>query len=294
VGEALEWAAEQGWAPTGEVTRPHERPWSSVWRIPTDDGYAWLKVCGPGTAYEAGLVDALARYDAPNLLAPLAVDVDRGWLLLPDCGPTLRAALDRHPDLGEWERALPRYAALQRHVEGLPLPGVQDHSPALLPAVLDELLATLPVGPRAELEALRPRFAGWCEELAGSGIVATVQHDDLHDGSVLASHLVLDWGDAVLSHPFCSLLVTLRSVARRWSLEPGARELERLRDAYLEAWTDGHSQVELELQALLATRVGKVSRAQAWVRALTGVADPGEHAEAAPGWLEELLEEDVF
>jgi hypothetical protein len=290
---ALEWASGQGFEATGEVTQPRLCAWSTVLRIPTAEGFVWLKAGNPGTAYEAGLVEALALYGAPHLLEPLAVSVERGWLLLPDGGPTLRTALDRHPDLTLWEQVLPKYAELQRSVEGRPLPGADDHSPALLPAVLDRLLATLDVGPEEELRALQPRFETWCEELASSSIPPTVQHDDLHDNNVFANQVFFDWGDAVLGHPFSSLLVTLRSIAQRWSLEPGSVELARLRDCYLEIWSDGHSRVELELQALLAVRVAKVSRSAAWVRALAGV-DAGEHAEAAPAWLEELLEPDDF
>ena len=295
--EALGWVAENGLEPTGEVSQPRTALWSTALRIPTADGVVWLKAGGAGTSYEAGLLKALVACDAPHLLRPLAIDVERGWLLLPDGGQTLRLLLDRDPDLAHWERVLPKYAELQRHVERRVLPGLPDHRPERMPEVLSQLLAALPVGPRDELEAVQPRFAQWCDELAASGIPATVQHDDLHDNNIFSNGVIdrfFDWGDADLAFPFTSLLVTLRSAARRWDLAPGAPELVRLRDAYLEAWTDTHSRTELELLTLLATRVGKVGRAHAWVRALTGVPDPGEHAEAAPGWLEELLEEDVF
>jgi hypothetical protein len=291
---ALDWAAIQGFEATGEVTQPRLCAWSTALRIPTAEGLVWLKAGCAGTAYEAGLLEALSGYGAPHLLHPLAVDRDRGWLLLPDGGPTLRTALDRYPDLAVWEQVLPKYAALQRSVEGRELPGADDHSPARLPAVLSSLLESLEVGPVEELRALQPRFESWCEELAHSSIVPTVQHDDLHDNNVFANQVFFDWGDAVLAHPFSSLLVTLRSIAQRWSLEPGAQELARLRDCYLEAWSEGHSRVELELQSLLAVRVAKVSRSAAWVRALAGVEDAGQHAEAAPAWLEELLEPDDF
>ena len=290
-GEVLDWVAEQGVRPHGEVTQPRLRPWSTALRIPTREGVAWFKAGGSGCAFEAGLLQALALYDAPHCLRPLAVDVDRGWMLLPDGGPTLR---ETAPALSDWERVLTGYAVLQRSVEGRVLPGVEDLSPHLLPSVLDDLLATVAVDGIEDLRAMQPRFAGWCDELATSAIVDTVQHDDLHDGNVFADGTVFDFGDACLAHPFSSLLVTLRVAQDRFALPAGGAELRRLRDAYLEPWTDRHSRAELELLALLAVRVGKVCRVRAWQRALAGVADPGEHAEAVPGWLEELLEEDVF
>jgi hypothetical protein len=294
--EVLDWAASHDVVPNAEVTQVKLAAWSTVLRIPTREGYVFFKAGGPGTAYEAGLMRALVAYGTPHLLTPLGIDVARGWLLLPDGGPTLRDRLGRDKDLAHWERVLPKYAELQRHVEHRGLPGAEDHRPAQLPDLYDELLADLAVGPRAELEALRPKVAQWCQELTTSGITATVQHDDLHDNNVFTHRdhdVFYDWGDASLAFPFSSLLVTLRSIASTWELEPGSPELQRVRDCYLEAWTDTHSRTELELLALLATRVGKVSRSRAWLRALTGV-EAGQHAEAPPGWLEELLEPDVF
>lgn len=285
--EALDWVAEQGMVPR-IVTQPRVTPWSTALRIETDGGVVWLKAAGTGTRYEAGLLRALHAYGAPHLLTPIALDVDRGWMLLPDGGPTLRDVLTDDPDVRHWERVLPKYAQLQRAVEHRALPGTEDNRPERMPELLASLLERLEVDPA--VAALQPRFAAWCDELATSGIRSTLQHDDLHDNNVFADDVVFDWGDAALAFPFSSLLVTLRTVRQRW---PDA-DLERLRDAYLEPWTDTHTRAELELLALFATRVGKVGRARAWVRALADVADPGEHAEAAPGWLEELLEEDVF
>ncbi|MFN2539676.1 MAG: hypothetical protein ABR549_16200, partial [Mycobacteriales bacterium] len=184
--EALAWAAEHGVVATGDVV-PRIRPWSSCWLIPTADGDVWLKAGAPGTAYEAGLVKALVEAGTPHLLRPLALDVERGWLLLPDGGQTLRSLLDRDPDVSHWERVLPKYAELQRHTEQRILPGAPDHRAERMPELFARLLADLPVGPRSELEALQPRLAQWCDELATSGIPATVQHDDLHDNSVFSN-----------------------------------------------------------------------------------------------------------
>lgn len=295
---ALSWAASAGADAVAEVTQPHVRPWSTALRIPTADGAVWLKATAPGTSSEAELLQALVSYDAPHLLRPLAVDVEHGWLLLPEGGRTLRTQLDADPRPDHWERVLPRYAALQRSVEGSPLPGCEDLRPHRLPLLLDELLDTAGVSADQlpHLRALQPTYAQWCAELDACSVQPTVQHDDLHDGNVFAGRdddLVFDWGDACLSTPFGSLLVVLRSAARRWELPAEDPVLRRLRDAYLEAWTDVHSRAELELLALLATRVTKVCRSLSWQRALAGTPDSPD-AEAVPGWLEELLEPDVF
>ncbi|MFF3853532.1 aminoglycoside phosphotransferase family protein [Micromonospora sp. NPDC002575] len=293
---------------TGPV-EPRLRPWSLVWRVPTDAGPYWFKANNAGTRFEAGLLDALARIAPGRVPDPVATDVDLGWSLLPDGGETLRDAVARHRDPAVWERVLPRYAALQRAVapragELLAL-GVPDHRPEAMPALLagllddpDALLVGAAGGPTPEtLERLRafvPEYADRCRRLAASGVPASVQHDDLHDGNVFAAdHRFFDWGDASVAHPFGTLLVTLNSVAHSFGLPDGDPVLLRLRDAYLEPWTDRHDRADLREAAGLAVTVTKVSRALSWRRALSTL-DPAraEYAEAVPGWLAELFEPD--
>jgi hypothetical protein len=72
-----------------------------------------------------------------------------------------------------------------------------------------------------------------------------------------------DWGDACVSHPFHTLVVTLRVIAYRLGLQAGADEIVRLRDAYLEPWTV-MPRDEVVAAAELARRTGTVQRALAW------------------------------
>ena len=103
----------------------------------------------------------------------------------------------------------------------------------------------------AGLRADQGRFAEWCDQLAATGVAASLQHDDLHDANIfvpydgVGPYRVFDWGDASVAHPFTTLLVTLRVVAYRLELTGGAAELLRLRDAYLEPWTGEHDRATL-------------------------------------------------
>ncbi|MFC0004161.1 phosphotransferase [Micromonospora siamensis] len=309
---ALTWVsdalARHGHRITGPV-QPRLRPWSLVWRVPTDVGDAWFKANNPGTRYEAGLLAILSRLTPDAVLRPLAVDPERGWTLLPEGGPSLRDVLAGGDDrVARWERVLPAYAELQRTVApqaGVLLDvGVPDHRPERLPRLLDELLDDReslrpgePDGMSVELHerlrAYRVEFAALCRRLDEMGIPATVQHDDLHDGNVFAGtcgYRFFDWGDASVAHPFGTLLVTLRSVAHAAELVDDDPALSRLRDAYLEAWTDRYDRATLRETAHLAKRVTTVSRALSWRRALA-TDDPARdgYAEAVPGWLGELL-----
>ncbi|PWR10000.1 phosphotransferase [Micromonospora acroterricola] len=309
---ARSWVDEQlsraGRRVTGPV-EPRVRPWSLVWRVPTDGGPVWFKANNPGTVHEAVLVAALVGLAPDRVLTPIAVDPVRGWSLLPDGGESLRDVLGRDPDLAHWERALPGYAALQLASESradeLVALGVPDHRPEVLPGLLAELLddhGSLRIGSEDGLspetyERLRaelPAYAERCRRLADIGIPATVQHDDLHDGNVFAGpdgYRYFDWGDASVAHPFGTLLVTLRSIRYAAGLAADDARLARLRDAYLEAWTDRYDRATLVEASDLAMTLGAVSRSLSWRRALD-TADPSraEYAEAVPGWLAELFE----
>jgi hypothetical protein len=288
----------RGLVPAGEVEQTHVYWWSTVLRVPTTMGVYWFKAVAPAHTFEVALTEFLARVAPDRLPEVLAADAQRGWMLLGDGGTRLRELVGSASDLGRWAEALPLYAELQIDVaprlEELLALGVPDARLGELPRLLrrlldgpDPLLLQPPEGLTAgeleDLAAALPAFEAACRELAGHGIPETIQHDDLHDGQVFLQHeryLILDWGDSCVSHPFHTLVVTLRSIAYKLGLEPGARELQRLRDAYLEPWTRFAPAPELQAAFALAYRIGTVGRALAWHRYVSARA-PGSSAEDA-------------
>jgi hypothetical protein len=295
-----------GRSPTGEPEQVHRRAWSTVFRCPTAEGVVWFKAMARGTAYELPLLTALADWYPDRVLVPLATEPDRGWLLLPDGGTTLRNAQHGHTDEAHWAEILADHAQFQRdtaaHVDELVALGVPDLRPDRLPAVRAALLADeswlrlgrddgLTAPQLAALRADADRYAGWCAALADIGIPPALNHDDLHDNNLFVQpgghYRIFDWGDAVVAHPFAVLLVALRVVGQLHHLAEGAPELLRLRDAYLEPWTAEHDRADLVEAARLAVRVGGVSRARNYRVALDeGTPDDVEvHGAGVPGWL---------
>ncbi|MDN3023476.1 phosphotransferase [Streptomyces sp. S.PB5] len=253
----------------------------------------WFKANPPGSAFEAGLGAALARWVPGRVVEPLAVDAGRGWALLPDGGELFREAIGRGADgPGGWEAALGQYASMQRallpytgEIERLGVPGART---AELPGIFDEAVAAntaLREDERARLVALRPRLDEWCEELAAFGVPDALDHADLHDGQLFhpapGRFTFFDWGDAAISHPFCSFTVPARRVREQY----GPDALPRLRDAYLEPWTDtGLTPAELHRALTLATRLGALNPVRAWGRLF-----PGTTVAAGPGAVAEWL-----
>jgi len=292
--------AAHGLTPAGSPDTLKVRPWSMVARVPVTGGTVWFKANGPGSRYEAGLLAALGRHVPQWTIEPLAVEPEQGWSLLPDGGATLREA--EHDPSG-WERFLAAHAQLQLellpHVTELAGLGVPCLPVAALPERLDALLADDDVwvpaadGLRDRIRAYTPSYRDACAQLAAGRVPVSLQHDDLHDGNVLAEGTrFFDWGDAYLGHPFAVLLVTLRSARHAFSLELQDPALRRMRDAYLEPWAPYGTPAELVAEASLAVEVAKVARALSWQRALVAADQDSlrEWGDSVSGWLGELLE----
>ncbi|WP_189134236.1 phosphotransferase [Wenjunlia tyrosinilytica] len=306
---ALAWIrrvlADYGLEPDGGIEPVRVRPWSTVGRVSTARGSLWFKENGPGSRYEPAVMRALGDWVPGRVLTPLAVDTTRGWSLCPDGGPTLRDEPGSGAPLKRWEEMLGHHAELQRDLadrsaEMIAL-GLPDQPPELMPAALAALLddplvwAGIQPDRYQALRRLEPAFELWCTQLCESGVPVSIQHDDLHDDNVFADgNRFFDWGDASVSHPFGTLLVTLRSAAHIFGLPAGDPALTRLRDAYLEPWAADRDRAGLVETATIAVRVAKVGRSLAWQRALLGAgpAARGEYGNAVPGWIEELLEPD--
>jgi hypothetical protein len=301
--DPLCWARSQ--LPGSEVTPLRTRPWSSVWRVQAGSEVWWLKVNRAETGYESKLLGVLGQLTG-TLVPPSIPHPEEPWTLVADAGTSARALLADAPPQQRtdyWCAVLPQYAELQRQADlaDLVAAGLPDFSPAKLVDRFDALLADPGwYEPRfapeftaeqwAALPTCRDRLATVAGMLA-DGIPATLQHDDLHDGNVFGPIdrlRVIDWGDAVLAHPFGTLLVTLGVLTGQLDLPPEDRLLRRVRDAYLEPWrTNGESRAELDRQVDLAVATGPLIRAAGWRRAL-GTPEAGlaaDFADAVAYWM---------
>jgi aminoglycoside phosphotransferase (APT) family kinase protein len=235
----------------------------------------------------------LSRLRPDIVLTPLAVDLDRGWMLLPDGGERLREVLARERNPDRWLEIVPRYAELQiaaaEHVDELLAAGSPDYRLDRLPGLAGEAASKLGVAapPAGRIDDVRARLAAF-------GVPESIQHDDLHDGNVFVrpeGYAVFDWGDGCVSHPFASLLVALRGIAHRFELAEHDRDLERVRDAYLEPWAGFGPRSELLGAVELAGVMGRLSRALAWFRAYSeGGGHSDEAVESAGYWFREFSE----
>jgi aminoglycoside/choline kinase family phosphotransferase len=194
-----------------------------VIKLPTAEGPMWFKTNIEELKHEA-LVAHLLAQRVPDRVPPLiAADVDRGWILMEDAGRRLREVIAEERDMSRWDDILDGAAeiarAMELDVDQLLAAGVPDLRLAVLPERYAALVESMDVEQRFR-DAV-PRVREMAEELASYGVAETLQHDDLHDGQVFVRgdrQLILDWGDAVISHPFFTLSVTLEGVVA-WGLD---------------------------------------------------------------------------
>ncbi len=319
--EALAWVeatlAGLGRSIVGEVEQPHVRPWSTAMRVPTSGGVVWFKASGPGPAHEGPLLEVFRVFGVAHVLLPLAVHPDRPWILFEDGGPTMRATRPDGTgdhDLVAWERILAEYAALQRSLEGeaavaaMLAAGTPDVRPERLPEALERLLeagewwALILPEEREAADAARTRLRASvgairaaADDLASAGIAASIQHDDLHGGNILVGpdgDRIFDWGDAAVAHPFGTLTTTFNSIAHKTGLDLSDPAFVRLRDVYLEAWTDVLPPAALAGISALARDLACIGKALAWERAFIGLepAEMGDFGDSVAGWLVELAD----
>ncbi len=161
---------------------------STVLRVRTDGPTFYFKVSAqlPLFVDEAAVTADLAARFPGFVPAPIAVEPERGWLLLAEFDEPLGWS-----EPLETRRALfSRFAALQRRsvpvVDDLLAAGCLDRRLHVLEAQLDPLFAN-PVATRrltdeerSELKRLAPKLKEACRRLDDFGLPATLVHGDLH------------------------------------------------------------------------------------------------------------------
>ncbi|MBV9789311.1 MAG: aminoglycoside phosphotransferase family protein [Chloroflexi bacterium] len=217
---------------------------SCVLRAQTTSGAVYFKVASRRALFgdEPALMAALSAQHPNYVPAPLAVDPAQSWMLLADVGPDLRQT----PEREAWQAALRLHSEVQQSFAASPEAvlaiGAVDRRLERLADEVEEVLSTpdslerLSDEERQQADALRPRIAQMCADLAGGGVPQTIVHSDLHGGNIALHderYLCFDWTDGCLTHPFFDLVTMLQDAEEYLDAEAASE----LRDAYLEQWT---------------------------------------------------------
>ncbi|MGW1339986.1 hypothetical protein ACWCOV_02950 [Kribbella sp. NPDC002412] len=271
--EADAWVRTQlagtGTVVSGDPVPYKIRFWAAVWCYPTDHGLFWFKENNPGQAFEAALVGAMSEALPQHVVAPLAIEPERGWFLTADQGPTL------DDESAEWHRLVVEYAALQRDsvpVESALLAsGLTSLAPPRLPGAMHhvadwfaDLADDHPLRPdQATLDGVRraaDTLSG-VERLLPGAVPMALDQNDLHARNVFrpdpaGPFRFFDFGDAVWGHPFATIGSVREDVD------------DEIVTAYLEEWSELAPLDVLRRELELAEPLHAVHRMVSWHRLL--------------------------
>ena len=287
---------DAGAEPTAPMRVHRVSFWSALVSVETSVGRLWAKENHPGQSFEGPVTLVLAGLVGDRIVPPAAVSGARmaTW----DAGPVLAESGD--PDADTLTRMVVEFAGLQRAVEvhgdsllaaGLPeFPASE--VPGYVAAAVDTCRRMPPDHPfHLTADAANGLLAGLGRARQAVGVLAhvpvplSVEHNDLYGANCFPNPLrppgghdfrFFDFGDAVWTHPFGVLAIPLRIAHDIGATEAG---IERLTDAYLEAWTDIAPRAELRPVARAAVRLAGAQRFETYRRQFAGVGP-----EAFRGW----------
>jgi hypothetical protein len=260
---------------TGPVRQARVWRLSCLLRAPTGDGDVWFKAntTSPLFVNEGVVMGALAGLFPGQVPAPLAVEPERGWMVLADFGEEV----GWEAPMEVVEEVTQTYARMQ--VEATAgLPGV-DAATWLSP---DE---------EAGLRAAVPGLQARCAELAGNAVPPVLVHGDLHLSNVArrpGGYLFFDWTDACVAHPFLDLATIRRGTAFVDAADE-AELRERLRQAYLPEWASFEPPGRLARAWELAAPLGALRQAVSYRSLATRPPGDPHMAQSTAWWLRQVL-----
>jgi len=278
---AEEYLANNGYFLQSAMEPVRIMPWSSINRILTSVGYVYLKQMSLPFSVEAKLVTYLAKQFSALLPEVIAINEVLNCFLMRDAGVSLRDILKTEYKMQLACKALDIYVVIQqgavKHIDDLLALGVPDWRLAKLPYLYQALLSKrefleidgLKQSEIDKLQNLHSKFVDLCELLSCYNIPETIEHSDFHDNNILvnAGYLTInDWGDAIISHPFFSLISFLKSVARNHHITEKNNNYYELQDTYLNSWLKFESKNKILPAFELAKRIGPVKFAMSFYR----------------------------
>ncbi len=277
--------AAAGRSRTGPAVQVRTWNLSSIWRLPTAAGDAWLKVVPPFFAHEGAM---LRRLD-PTVVPPL-IAADGPRVLLSDVpgddhwgapAPVLLRVL------GMLVRLQQEWAGRGGRAGGVGAPDwrVERFLPAVA-RLLEVSAPELDAGTLAALRALEKGLPERFEQIAACGVPDTLVHGDFHPGNTRGSaapdgrSVLLDWGDCGIGNPLLDQAAFLASIDEEHR-EPVRAEWARL-------WRDGVPGCDPERAAHLVAPVSALRQALIYRMFLDGI-EPDErvyHSGDPRHWLE--------
>jgi hypothetical protein len=222
--------ASAGWSVTGAPEQIKTWNLSSIWRIPTARGNAWLKVVPPFFAHEGTIMGELDPASVPRPIA-----ADRGRMLIPEVEGVDQFDATGPPLVQMVDQLIALQASYLGRTADLLALGLPDRRLSAIgargAAVVDDQAAALTSDERRRLDRLVQTLDRRAADLTSCGVPDTLVHGDFHPGNVRGGsdrHTILDWSDSAVGHPLSDELAFFRPLA--------AADRDLVRTAWSASW----------------------------------------------------------
>jgi hypothetical protein len=214
---------------------------SAVMRVETPARRYWFKAVFEHFRREAAVTQFLDRHLPGFVAGVVAIDADRGWLLLEDLGTGSMVA-----DAADHRRAFAHLARAQRALatrrSELLAAGCELRPLHALPDDFARAVADTELRPWLDVPSSRVRqlvtwLEGAVERVEALRMPDVLVHGDFHPGNVASDgerRIVFDWSDAAISKPFVDV------VTWRWWLIGDPEAIEALWRSFLDEWSATH------------------------------------------------------
>ena len=286
-------AKEAGYEPTGPVEQFRTWSISSVLRVPTTRGMVYFKASAdmPLFVNEALVTRALSSLFLEFVPAPLAIDVRRDWLALPDFGEEVSSDAPLDVKIVVFRRFAQLQMASVEHVDRLLEAGCIDRRLDWLAREQKEWF-TGPLARRllsanefSQLQSCSAWLPTLCADLASFGIPDALLHGDMHLGNAALNergYVFFDWTDAAVSHPFLDMISIV--------LEDDVSAAQATRAAYLGEWAAVYGPESVQSAWNLAVVLMAANHAISYLSLSTNIDSPSQDmADAGVRWLRRLL-----
>lgn len=272
---ASAWIEEQLANVSRDVLAPLEqvRWWglSRVLRVRTSGGSVYFKASArqPLFANEGILLKYLTNVCPDQVPKIIATEPAFRWMLLEDAGPVVSGTAS--PETRTV--ILKTFAELQyasvEHVDQLLATccvdrRVQTLIPEIEPLMNDELVTSkLMASEIGELQRKVPDFIEMCSHVSEHAVLPTLIHGDLHSENVIINDgklVFIDWAEACIAHPFMDAFMIYN--------EDDDAVRNRMRDVYLQVWTDFESMEQLRELWSLCSVVHSIHHAVSYLTIL--------------------------
>lgn len=295
-----------GYLKTGNIEQVKATDFSLVQILPTNLGKVYFKAVSEAAEYEPAISNYIDKAHPGKTTSIISIHSANAWMLMKDIeGTPLRSIKDK----AIWEKAILDYAELQiaemNHIRTLLDLGVPNRDLTLLREHIYKYLegmcdTGLCAEDKGKVMSIQNELMEMCDELAEILPIVSIDHGDLHSANIQFiedNTVFLDWGDAIITHPFFSTRVfwnSLYELTENDTDEEWQEMIAHFRPIYLEAWSKFAPKNILERALAISDQLGCIQRALSYYLYYTPNTEDQSDFNKPSLWLLALLEEREF